>query len=147
MAELCNLPETVLVNRSLFIIRDNQKRLRVTCTGRILPVDQNRLLRRDFFVNESNDPFGALEPSIRDTADRFPTDIYANIFLPKKIYEALPVTYVTVGVLLILGAVYIGIGYRPMFGYLAVGLSCIAAGVTVTCIRRRGRSTSEDAVV
>ena len=72
--------------------------------------------------------------------------MYANIFLPKKIYEALPAAYVCIGAMLILGAIYIGLGHRPMVGYLAVGLSCVFAGVTVNCIRRRGRSKSENAV-
>ena len=97
-------------------------------------------------MNQSNDPFAALEPSVRDTANHFPRDIYANIFLPRKLYEALPAAYVSVGALLILGAVYIGLGHRPMIGYLAVGLSCIIAGVTVNIVRRRGRSKLEDAV-
>ena len=62
------------------------------------------------------------------------------MFLPKKLYEALPAAYISVGTLFILGAVYIGIDYRPMVGYLAVGLSCILAGVTVIGIRRNERS-------
>ncbi len=76
-----------------------------------------------------------------DTAKRSPSKTYASIFLPKNIYEALPAAYVSAGTLLILGAAYIGIGHGPMVvGYLAVGLSCILAGVTVTSIRRRERS-------
>lgn len=75
-----------------------------------------------------------------DTAKRSPSKTYASIFLPKNIYEALPAAYVSAGTLLILGAAYIGIGHGPMLGYLAVGLSCILAGVTVTSIRRRERS-------
>lgn len=75
-----------------------------------------------------------------DTAKRSPSKTYGNLFLPKNIYEALPAAYVSAGTLLILGAAYIGIGHEPMVGYLAVGLSCILAGVTVTSIRRRERS-------
>ena len=97
-------------------------------------------------MNDTNDPFAAPEYSIADTAKRFPSNIYPNMFLPKKIYEALPAAYISVGLMFILGAVYIGIGYRPMVGYLAVGLSCILAGVTVNSIRRRVRSKSENAL-
>ena len=91
-------------------------------------------------MNDQTDPFTTLEHSTADNAKRFPSTIYPNIFLPKTIYEALPAAYISVGALFILGAVYIGIGHGPMVGYLAVGLSCILAGVTVTGIRRRERS-------
>ena len=138
--QLCNLPATVLVNRSLFTIEGNQQRLRVLCTAAILPEDQNRLPRRDIFVHDHTDPFATLEHSIADSAKRFPSNINPNILLPEKIYEALPAAYISVGTLFILGAIYIGIGHGPMVGYLAVGLSCILAGVTVNSIRRRERS-------
>jgi hypothetical protein len=62
------------------------------------------------------------------------------MFLPEKIYEALPATYVMVGSSLVLGAAYIGIDQSLMVGYLAVGLSCILAGAMVAGIRRRERS-------
>jgi len=91
-------------------------------------------------VNERTDPLATLEHPIADTAKRFPSNIYPNIFLPGKIYAALPAAYISVGTLFILGAVYIGIGHGPTVGYLAVGLSCIFAGVTVNSIRRRERS-------
>lgn len=91
-------------------------------------------------MNDHTDPFAKLEHSTADTAKRVPSAIYPNIFLPKTIYEALPAAYISVGALFILGAVYIGIGHGPMVGYLAVGLSCILAGVTVNGIRRRERS-------
>jgi hypothetical protein len=65
------------------------------------------------------------------------------MYLPTKIYEALPKIYLAVGALFILGAVYIGIDHGPMVGYSVVGLSCIVAGVLVHKIRRRARSDSE----
>ncbi len=86
------------------------------------------------------DPFAAIGPSRDDAGKRSASNIYPNIFLPKKIYEALPAAYISVGTLFILGAVYIGIGHGLMVGYLAVGLSCIFAGVTVNSIRGRDRS-------
>ena len=97
-------------------------------------------------MNDSTEPLAAPERSMADTAKRFPGSIYPNILLPKRIYEALPAAYISLGALFILGAVYIGIGHRPMVGYLAVGLSCILAGVTVNSIRRRARSKSENAL-
>lgn len=97
-------------------------------------------------MKDSTDPSGAFEQSIRDTAKSFPSSIYANIFLPKKIYEALPAAYIAIGTLFILGAVYIGIDHTPMVGYLAVGLSCIFAGVTVNSTRCRLRSKSKKAL-
>ena len=93
-------------------------------------------------MNDHTDPDSTLERSVADTAKRSPS----SIFLPAKIYEALPATYVSLGMLFIIGAVYIGIGHAPMIGYLAVGLSCILAGVTVNSIRRRERSRQENAV-
>lgn len=60
------------------------------------------------------------------------------MFLPTKIYEALPAIYMAIGALLILGAAYIGNG--PMLSYFAVGLSCVFAGVLVTSIRHKARS-------
>ena len=131
--------------RSLFTVEGNLKRLSVLCTGAFLPEGKDRLLKRDIFVNESTDPFAAHEPSIKDTAKRFSSNKHASIFLPKRIYEALPAAYVSVGTLFILGAVYIGLGHSPMVGYLTVGLSCIFAGVTVYSIRRRERSKPENA--
>ena len=56
-------------------------------------------------VNDPNDPFATTEPSTAETARPFPGTIYPNIFLPKKIYEALPAAYISVGTLFILGAV------------------------------------------
>ena len=91
-------------------------------------------------MHDHTEAFATLEDSIADTAKRFPSNIYPNIFLPEKIYEALPAAYISVGTLFVLGAVYIGLGHGPMVGYLAVGLSCIFAGVTVNSTRRRERS-------
>ncbi len=92
-------------------------------------------------MNDHNDPVSTSEQSMANSARRFPSNIYPNIFLPGRIYEALPAAYVSAGALFVLGAVYIGIGHGPMIGYLAVGVSCILAGVTVNIIRRRERSS------
>ena len=65
------------------------------------------------------------------------------IWLPTKIYESLPVLYVTVGALLLLGALYIGVDHGLMLGYVALGLSCILGGMCVTYIRHGARSQAE----
>lgn len=93
-------------------------------------------------MNDRTDPISTLDDSEADRAKRSPS----TIFLPARIYEALPAAYVSVGMMFIIGAVYIGIGHAPMIGYLAVGLSCILAGVTVNNIRRRERSRDKSAV-
>jgi len=62
------------------------------------------------------------------------------IRLPKKVYESLPVLYVTIGALLLLGALYIGVGHGLMPGYVALGSSCVIAGLYVTHIRHKARS-------
>ena len=91
-------------------------------------------------MHDHTDPLATFEHTIADSGKRFPSNIESNVLLPEKIYEALPAAYISVGTLFILGAIYIGIGHGPMVGYLAVGLSCIFAGVTVNGIRRRERS-------
>lgn len=63
-----------------------------------------------------------------------------NIYLPKRIYEALPAAYASIGMLFILGAIYIGIGRWLTTVYLAVGVSCIVAGFAVNSIRHRERT-------
>ena len=97
-------------------------------------------------MNDSTEPFDALEHSISDPAQQIPSNINPNIFLPSRIYDALPIGYMSAGALLILGAMYVGIDHWPMVGYLAVGLSCIFAGVTVNSIRNKEQPTPEDAL-
>jgi hypothetical protein len=65
------------------------------------------------------------------------------MWIPTKIYESLPVLYVTVGALLLLGALYIGVDHELMPGYMAVGASCMIGGIFVTYIRHKARSKAE----
>ena len=65
------------------------------------------------------------------------------MWLPTKIYESLPVLYVTVGALLLLGALYIGVDHELMLGYMTLGSSCMASGMFVTYIRLKARSQAE----
>lgn len=62
------------------------------------------------------------------------------MWLPTKVYKSLPLLYVTIGALLLLGALYIGVGYGLMPGYVTIGLLCIIAGTYVTYIRWKARS-------
>lgn len=91
-------------------------------------------------MNDNMDPAISLAQPVGDTAGHSKSSIYDNIFLPAKLYEALPATYISVGTLFIVGASYVGIDHLPMVGYLTVGVSCVLAGLTVGIIRRRERS-------
>lgn len=62
------------------------------------------------------------------------------MFLPKPVYESLPAIYIAIGTLLIAGAAYIGVRNGLMLGYLAVGLSCVLAGIFITSKRQKARS-------
>ena len=93
-------------------------------------------------MNNSIEPFAALEHPVANKAERIRGGNRVNIMLPKKIYEALPAAYMFMGALFVLGAVYIGIGHWSTVGYLGVGIACVIAGATVDSIRRRERSRS-----
>ena len=75
--------------------------------------------------------------TISTTAQALP----GHIFLPEKIYEALPTAYVSIGGFFILGSAYIGFSNWTMVGYLAMGLTCVFGGVNVYRIRRKVRSS------
>jgi len=61
------------------------------------------------------------------------------MWIPKKLYEALPAIYFAIGAALIGGSIYIGIDRGPMLGYLVLGSMCISAGIVVRDKRRRAR--------
>ena len=65
------------------------------------------------------------------------------MWIPVKTYEALPALYLTVGALIILGALYIGASHGLMPGYMLLGLSCVIAGVLVRNIRHNARSRAK----
>jgi len=65
------------------------------------------------------------------------------MWLPTKVYESLPVLYVTIGALLFLGALYIGVGHGLMPGYVTLGLLCVIVGLYITHIRHQARSLVE----
>ena len=65
------------------------------------------------------------------------------MWIPTKTYEALPALYLTVGALIVLGAIYIGVSHGLMPAYLSLGVSCVIAGVAVKNIRRNARCRAE----
>lgn len=65
------------------------------------------------------------------------------MWIPTKIYEALPAIYFAIGVALICGTAYIGINRGPMLGYLVLGFVCISAAILVAHIRHNARSGQE----
>jgi len=65
------------------------------------------------------------------------------MWLPTKLYEALPLLYATIGALFLMGALYIGVGQGLMPVYMAIGLSCVIAGIYVTYLRYNARSFNE----
>jgi hypothetical protein len=54
------------------------------------------------------------------------------MWLPKPVYKALPVTYALVGVLFIMGAVYLDLQDPMSPIYLGLGAVSIAASITVS---------------
>jgi len=54
------------------------------------------------------------------------------MWLPKPVYNALPVTYALVGVLFIMGALYLDLRDPMSPVYLALGAVSIAASITVS---------------
>lgn len=62
------------------------------------------------------------------------------MWIPTKLYEALPAIYVAMGVSITLGAVYIGISDQLMLGYLLLGAACVMAGIFIKSLRSNARS-------
>ena len=72
-----------------------------------------------------------------------------TMWLPTPIYERLPMLWVVLGLLFIVGGLYIGLEISPAMGYITVGIACFFAGVAVAGVRakyRRDRSESGDSV-
>lgn len=56
----------------------------------------------------------------------------------------MPAIYVLTGASLIFGALYIGVDYGLMRGYLILGSGCVMAGITVRTMRSNARSQRID---
>lgn len=62
------------------------------------------------------------------------------MYLPKRLYEALPFVYIAIGTLLVSGSTYIGLDHGPAASYFALGLASVVYGVAIQSIRRKARS-------
>ena len=61
------------------------------------------------------------------------------MWLPKPIYEALPVTYMAIGAIFLLGAGYLGFSHPASVAYGGIGVLCILTGIFVRELRRKAR--------
>ena len=69
------------------------------------------------------------------------------MWIPIKLHDALPAIYLVSGILLLLGALYIGIDDGLMIGYLILGLACAVAGVLGTAARSDAHSEAQSSGV
>ncbi len=65
------------------------------------------------------------------------------MWLPRKLYEALPSLYIVIGAMLFAGTFYVGLDHLLMIGYLVVGALCVTVGVVVKAVRRKARADAE----
>ncbi|MEE4163146.1 MAG: hypothetical protein V2I25_11615 [Woeseiaceae bacterium] len=74
-------------------------------------------------------------------------DRLGGMWLPKPIYEALPALYAVVGMLFVLGAVYLGPAHSAAPAYAAIGVVAILSGIFVAFMRSQARreKTTPDA--
>ena len=91
-------------------------------------------------MNDYQDRLAAAGQSATQAAGSRAARLFPGVYLPKALYEALPAAYVSVGSLFVAGAFYLGLSDELSVGYLAVGMSCILSGLTVSSIRRAERS-------
>lgn len=61
------------------------------------------------------------------------------MWIPYRLYEALPRIYLVVGGVLLAGALYFGFERRSVLIYLFVALACIAYGASIMWLRYRYR--------
>ena len=62
------------------------------------------------------------------------------MWLPKPIYEALPVIYMLIGALFLLGAGYLGFSHPAAVAYAGIGIVCILTGMFIRDRRHEARS-------
>ena len=91
-------------------------------------------------MSDYQDRLAAAGHSATHAASGRPAKLFPSVYLPKALYEALPAAYVSVGSLFVAGAIYLGLSDELSVGYLAVGMSCILSGLTVSSVRRAERS-------
>ena len=61
------------------------------------------------------------------------------MWIPYRLYEALPKIYIGVGGLVLASALYFGFDSRSLFAYLFVALGCFAYGASIMWQRYRYR--------
>jgi len=67
------------------------------------------------------------------------------MWLPEPVYKSLPTAYAVMGVLFILGVIYLGLDAPRGPLYLGLGLVSILAAITVTMWRGRSASKNQSA--
>ena len=65
------------------------------------------------------------------------------MWIPTRIYEALPAAYVTVGLTFLIGALYVGVSHQLWLVYMVTGIVCVFGGVVITGIRHNARSQAK----
>jgi hypothetical protein len=61
------------------------------------------------------------------------------MWLPHRLYEAVPTICLAIGGMFVVGALYIGFETRSALLYLLASLSCIAYGASIMWLRHRYR--------
>ena len=59
----------------------------------------------------------------------------------EKVHESLPALCFALGVILVIGAAYIGIGHAFTLGYAMIGVTCMIAGAFMAIVHRKLRTT------
>jgi len=69
------------------------------------------------------------------------------MWIPTKIYEALPAIYVSAGLLLLLGSVYIGASHGLWLTYTVTGIVCALGGGLISSMRHSARTQAKSSEV
>jgi len=64
------------------------------------------------------------------------------MWLPKPVYERMPIIWLLLGLLFLAGSLYIGLGDMIIRTYVAIGFACIAFGAMILFIRSKHRQNS-----
>ena len=59
------------------------------------------------------------------------------MYFEDKMHKILPALCIAMGVILVVGAAYIGMGHVFTLGYAMMGVTCIIAGAVMAVIRRK----------
>lgn len=64
------------------------------------------------------------------------------MWLPKPVYNSLPVIYIVIGLLIAAGITYMGLERKGSMVYLALAALCIVAGIVVQWMRMRAKQSA-----